>query len=419
MKKLLLSILWLLSAIPCRAQNSAPLSLEICHAKAKQSYPLTRQRELISRSTDYNIANLQKGYLPQFTLNAQATYQSDVTQIPVQLPGVTPMSKDQYKVYGELNQVIYDGGAIKQQKSYQRANDAVQQQQLDAELYKLKDRINQLFFGILLLDQQLKQNDLLADDIQLGLKKMQAAIDNGTALKSTGDVLRAELLRTTQRSIELRAARKAYTDMLSYFIAEPVGEDRKLVTPAPIVPAMENNRPELSTYIEQKKALDVQLRLLNTRKIPRLGLFLQGGYGRPTLNMLSNQFDTYYTGGIKLSWSPSVLYTEKNDRALIGISRSNIDLQRDLFIFNTNLAIQQQEADRQKFSGLLATDAEIIALRDKVKTASLAQLENGVINSSDYLREVNAADQAYQNRIVHEIQSLLAQYNEQTTTGNL
>jgi len=419
MKKFLLGMLWLLSALLCQAQENAGLTLEECHERAKQHYPLAKQRELLTRSTTYTISNLQKGYLPQFTVNAQATYQSDVTQIPIPIPGVTQLSKDQYKVYAELNQVVYDGGAIKQQKSLLKATETVQQQQLETELYKLKDRVNQLFFGILLLDQQLKQNKLLGDDLQLGLKKAQAAIDNGTALKSTGDVLRAELLRTDQRSIELLAARKAYADMLSNFISEPISAERKLIVPASLVPAAQNIRPELKAYTEQSKALDVQLKLLTVKKMPKFGLFLQGGYGRPGLNMLSNQFDSFYIGGVKLSWSPSVLYTAKQDRALIDVNRSNIDLQREVFLFNTNLTVQQLQADRNRFTELLSTDTEIINLRDKIKKAALAQLENGVINSSDYLREVNAADQARQNRILHEIQNLLSQYNLQTTTGNL
>jgi len=410
----------LITVFASRAQSPLQLTLADCYKQAEQNYPLIKQRELISKTSEYNIDNIQKGYLPQLSFTGQATYQSTVTQIPIKVPGVNilALSKNQYKVYGEINQVLYTGGELEQQKQLQKTNEAINRQQLEAELYQLKGRINQLFFGILLLDDQIKQNDLLIKDLQLGLNKAEASIKNGTAFKSTGDVIKADILKNKQRTIELQASRKAYMDMLGLFTGTNTTAETVLVKPQPINVSEQINRPELLVYNEQAKNLDVQNKLLTSKTLPRLGLFLQGGVGRPGLDMLSNSLDAYYIGGIRLTWSPSIFYTLKKSRALIDINRKTLDVQKETFLFNTNLTVKQQDAEIGKYQQLLASDDEIIDLRSKVKTTAMAQLENGVINGNDFLSQVNAEDQARQNKILHETQLLMSQYNQQTTTGN-
>ena len=358
--------------------------------------------------------------MPQFSVSAQASYQSAVTAIPIHLPGVqTPvLSKDQYKAYAEVDQVLYDGGEIARQKDLQKSNEAAAQQQLASDMYQLKDRINQLFFGILLIDEQLKQNDLLAKDLQLGFDKTQASVKNGTAFRSNADLISAELLQTKQHTIELQASRKAYTDMLSLFIGKPVNEDTALATPEQVTVSGEIKRPELAVFDAQGKGLDVQNQLLTVNTLPKLSLFLQGGYGRPGLDVLDNNFAGYYIGGVHLSWSPSAFYTLKKKRAQIGINRQELAVQKETFLFNTTLTVKQQSSEINKYQRLSASDDEIITLRGKVKTAAMAQLENGVITSNDFLKEINDEDQAKQNKLLHNIQLLMAQYNQQTTTGN-
>jgi outer membrane protein TolC len=419
-KRLLFIIQWLTLAFACGAQSADQLTLEECHTLARQNYPQVKQRELIAKTADYTIENIQKGYLPQLNINGQASYQSAVTTLPFKVPGVNipALSKDQYKLYGELDQVVYDGGEIARQKQLQRTDEAINLQQLEADLYQLKDRVDQLFFGVLLLDEQLKQNELVIQDIQLGHDRIRASIKNGTAFRSNGDAIAAELLANKQHSVELRASRKAYTDMLGLFIGKTVDEMTVLVKPQPVTVSHEINRPELLVYDQQAKNLDVQNQLLTAEGRPKLSLFLQGGMGRPTLNLLSNNFDAYYIGGIRLTWSPSVFYTIKKSRALIGINRKTLDVQKETFLFNTNLTVKQEDADIGKYQRLLASDDEIIDLRARVKKTALAQLENGVITTNDFLSDVNEEDQARQNKILHEVQLLMTQYNQQTTTGN-
>lgn len=413
--KLLLLLLLVTGAL--QAQS---LTIETCYGLAAENYPLVKQRELLTKSNEYTLQNLSKGYLPQLTLAGQATYQSEVTQIPISVPGmnVPVLSKDQYKFYGEVNQTLFDGGVIKQQKLAQQSNLEAEQQKLEVELYKIKERVNQLFFGILLVDEQIRQTELLKQDINLGLKKTEAAIANGTAFKSSADVLKAELLNADQRTTELNAARTAYAEMLGLFINRTLDVTVTLEKPKALVVSPEINRPEITLYESQNKIIDAQYKMLTARNLPKLNLFVQGGYGRPALNMLSNDFEAYYMGGVRLNWSLSGLYTLKKDKSLLDLNRQTIAVQKETFLFNTNYTLRQQSAEVNKYSELLTSDNDIISLRTRVKQTASAQLENGVITSNDYLREVNAEDKARQNKIVHEIQLLMAQYAQQTTTGN-
>lgn len=412
--------LLLLLLLATGALQAQSLTIETCYALAAENYPLVKQRELLTKSNEYTLQNLSKGYLPQLTLAGQATYQSEVTQVPISLPGmnIPTLSKDQYKFYGEVNQTLFDGGVIKQQKLTQQSNLEVEQQKLEVELYKIKERVNQLFFGILLVDEQIRQTELLKQDINLGLKKTEAAIANGTAFKSSADVLKAELLNANQRTTELKAGRIAYAEMLGLFINRSLDATVTLEKPKALVVSPEINRPEITLYESQNKTIDAQYKMLTARNLPKLNLFVQGGYGRPALNMLSNDFEAYYIGGVRLNWSLSGLYTLRKDKALLDLNRKTIAVQKETFLFNTNYTLRQQSAELNKYSELLTSDNDIIALRTRVKQTASVQLENGVITSNDYLREVNAEDKARQNKIVHEIQLLMAQYARQTTTGN-
>ncbi|WP_449435104.1 TolC family protein [Pedobacter steynii] len=401
-------------------QSQERLSLEECYSLTRQNYPLVKQLELISKTAAYSVENAAKGYLPQFNISGQASYQSDVTKIPLQIPGmnVSQLSKDQYRLSAEGTQVLFDGGVIKQQKEAISTNALVENQKLEVELYKLKERVNQLFFGVLLIDAQLKQNELLAKDIQLGIDRAKANVANGIAFKSSLNILKAELLKVNQKNIEQKFTRKGYIEVLGLFIHKTLTEDIALQKPEQPLVQTEIHRPELNLYKQQHNSLDVKERAIAARNLPKFNLFLQGGIGKPALNMLNNSMEPFAIGGLRMSWPLSGFYTSKKERAIIDINRKEIDLQKESFLLNTNFVIKQQDSEIDKQTNLLNSDDEIIALRTSVKETSAAQLENGVINTSDYLREVNAEDQARQSKIMHQIQLLMAQYNKQTTTGN-
>ena len=420
MKRLLTVLLILPAMLNAQTQS---LSLQKAYELAEQNYPLIKQRELIKQTSEYSEENLGKNFLPQINISGQATYQSAVTQVKLPAPGIfiEPLSKDQYRILGDVNQLIYDGGAIKQQKGIQHLSDEVEQQKIEVELYKLKERINQIFLGVLFLDEQLKQVDLVKSDLNNGITRVEAQVNNGVALKSNLNVLKAESLKADQRAIEIRSSRKGYIDVLTFFINQTLPENIRLEKPVVAGSVLTNDiqRPELKLYSTQEKLLGGQYNMISSRNKPKASLFFQGGYGRPSLNLFTNDFDFFYTTGLRLNWSIGGFYTEKREKKIIELNQKSIDIQKEVFLFNTNAQLKQQQSEFEKLQKLIATDNDIIDLRIKVKDAAKAQLENGVITANDYLREVNAEDLARQNLITHQIQLLHAQINYQTISGKL
>lgn len=415
--------LLMLLPVLTQAQVKPAIRLTDAYEQARKNYPSVKQKDLISKTAGLNIDVLQKGFLPQFSLSGQASYQSEVTAINIPIPGIkiNPPSKDQYKVLADVNQLLYDGGSIREQKNIQKLNELNEQQKLEVELYGLKDRINQLFMGILFLDEQIRQTDLLKDDINTGILKTEALLANGVTFRSSVDVLKAELLKTDQRVIELRSARKGLVNVLAMFLGQPLSENVQLEKPLMNTASLSNEirRPELTLYSTQEKLLQGQTKLIDSRNRPKTSLFFQGGYGRPGLNFLNNDFSLFYTTGLRLNWAFGGLYTMKKEKQLIDLNRKAVDIQQQTFLFNTNAALLQQQSEIEKQEQLIEKDNAIIDLRIKVKEAAKAQLENGVITTNDYLREVNAEDQARQALIIHRVQLLQAQVNYMTITGKL
>ncbi len=403
------------------AQELTRLELQQAYDLAKKNYPMVKQKDLIKRTAEISIDNLQKGFLPQINLSGQASYQSEVTEVLVKVPGFTsePLSKDQYKLVADLNQLIYDGGTTKEQKMLQELNASVEDQRVEVELYKLKERINQVFLGILFLDEQLKQVELVKADIQTGIKRVEAQVQNGLAFKSGLNMLKAELLKADQRAIETGSSKKGYIDALALFLGQPLGENIQLVKPDMIAVSVTDEivRPEVKLYNEQSKLIDHQDRLITSKNLPKASLFAQGGYGRPALNMLQNEFDFYYLGGVRFNWSMGGLYTKKREREQVEVNKKIVDIQKETFLLNTNTQLTQEYSEIDKLRKLIASDNEIIELRKSVTDAAKAQLENGVMTASDYLEEVNAEDQARQALITHQLQLLQAQINYQTISG--
>jgi outer membrane protein TolC len=405
------------------AQLSQSLTLEQCYQLAETNYPLTRQRALIEKTKEYNLDNIRKGIYPQFAVSGSATYQSDVTKITLP-PGlnynIPSVSKDQYKLYGEVSQTLTDFGINKQKRTISATDAAIQEENLNTELYKLKDRINQLFFGILLIDGQIRQNDLSAQDIKTGIAKVQAAIDNGTDFKSSLNKLKAELLTNGQRTIDLKATRRSYTDMLSLFLNTPIDETTQFITPAPPTVMTDSiNRPELKAYDLQTRSYIEQQRLTKINNYPQLNAFFQGGMGKPNpVNFLSTQLSGYYLTGIRLSWNFGGLYTYHKDKLINKNNQEMVQAQRNTFLFNTSMTMRQQNADIIRYQQLIRSDNDIVNLRDSIKQTSAVQLQNGVITANDYLLDINAEAQARQDKNLHEVQLLMAQYNHKTTAGN-
>ncbi len=396
------------------------LTLEETYALAKQNYPLIKRHDLIAKTKQYNIENTSKGWLPKINVIGQATYQNEVTQLPISLPNMTiePLSKDQYKVFADVQQTIYDGGMIANQKKMAEINSEIEMQKTAVETDKLEERINQIYFGALQMDEQIQQVELTRTDIENALTKAEAQLKYGVILRSNVDVLKAQLISLEQKKIELQTVKKSILDMLSIFIARNLDENTTLQKPERILVENQNNRPELKLFDLQKQALEQQKSIINSKNLPKLGLFGQGGYGKPGFNMLKNEFDLFYIGGVRLNIPISGFYTKKNDLALLDIQQQEVEVQRENFLFNQQFQTLQNNNELDKIQKLIDKDSELIALRESIKKASLAQLENGVITTSDYLREVNELDRARNQKILHEIQYLLTQYNLKAQLNN-
>jgi outer membrane protein TolC len=409
---------------PSQVAQSTQLTLDQCYRLAEANYPLTRQRALITSIRDYNISNIAKGIYPQFNVNGTATYQSAVTDISIPpINGykiaIPTVPKDQYKLYGEISQTLTGFGINRQQREISNTDAALQDANLNTDLYQLKDRINQLYFGALLLDDQIEQNDLAAKDIQTGITNVQARINNGEDFVSSINKLKAQLLQTDQHTIELKASREAYTDMLSLFINQPVDSTTQLERPGPPQNTDTINRPELKAYDLQVQQYAGNLRLSRLNLYPQLSVFFQGGMGQPNpMNLLSTSLSPYYFTGLSLTWSIGGAYTYKKDRLISLNNQEMAKAQRSTFLFNTEQTMHQENADIRKYRKLIQSDDDIVNLRESVSKTSAVQLRNGVISANDFLLDVNAAAQARQDRAVHAIQLLMTQFNYKTTSGN-
>ena len=415
MKKIILITLLIFSIISAYSQI---ITLQECQDLAQQNFPLVRQQNLIEQTAKNSSSAILSRYFPQVQVNAQATYQSDVTKIelgnlPAQLQSISfPIpDKDQYKAYVDVSQVLYDGGAITAQRKLVDANSRVEKEKVAVELYKLKDRINQTYFGILLMDEQLKQTDLLQNDLQTALDKVNVMVKNGVSLISNKQNLEAEMLKLKQNQQEIQTNRQSLIQVLALLTGKEMTENTSFAKPQSQLADEVAQRPELSLINSQLNTVKLLNNQLNTTILPKANLFFQGGYGKPALNMFKNEFEPYYVAGVRLNWQLSGFYTLGKDKDNLKIQQKSLEVQRDIFNLNQQIAEKQQNSEMQKLRDKLKSDDEIIALRSEIKKSSSVQLENGVLTSSDFIRDANAENQARQTKSLHEIQLLLAEYN--------
>ena len=395
------------------------LSIEACQQKARDNYPLIRQRSLIDLSEQYTVSNIGKARLPQIAFNAQATWQSDVTHIPGNMPGAPTIDKDQYRAVIDVSQTVWDGGAVRSQRKIAEAGNEIERQNVEVSLYTIRERINNLFFGILTIDEQLKQLEIFENDLQTSKKLVASFLKNGIAMPSDIDAVQVEILNVSQKRIEFTSSRKTYVAMLSAMIGETVNDDVQLIKPEePVINRhTEIARPEMALFAKQNDMFDAQLDGIKARNMPRFSLFVQGGYGKPGLNMLSNDFDFFAIGGARFNWNFGNLYSSKNESNLLANSKNMVNVQQETFVFNTNLQLTQARQEIQKAKELMQTDDEIIALRQRVKTAGESKYANGVYTVNDLIKDVNAENQARQAKILHEIQYLMNIYYYSVVSG--
>jgi outer membrane protein TolC len=404
-----------------------PLTLEQCYRLAEKNYPLHAQYDQLLNVNQLKVKNLNKNYLPQINVNGSASLQSEVTQVEIELPKGLPelsmpeLAKDWYKVTLDVNQVIYDGNVTGYQKKVEAVSLQVDQKGVDVEIYKLKDRVNQLFFTILLIDQNKKIVESNRERIISKLKEVESAITNGSMLEMNADLLRAEMIRLDQQMSELNHDRSAGYEMLSELLSTPVAETTPLALPEVPLPteAFENSRPEYQLFDLQRTKTDVMRSMVTTRWNPKFSAYGQGGYGRPGLNMLENDFKGWWLIGARLTWNPWNWNLNKNEKKILSLQSEVLKSQQETFDKNTRMSAVKEFSEINKVAGLLEQDQKIIDLRARITKTSSSQLDNGVITSSDYIARLNEESLARLSLEVHRLQLVKAKLNYLYTLGKL
>lgn len=421
MKRIILFLTaWLLAACSVSAQSARTLTLEQCYDLLAKTSPLAQQKALTITAGNLAEKNLNLKWLPQADLNGQATYQSDVTSVPIKLPNlaIDEPSKDQYKGTLDLVQPVFDGGVTGTQKKIQRATTNIESQKVEVDLYQLRSRVNTYFFTALLMDENIRIMELTKADLENNIRKVSAQAANGIATNSNVDVLKAELLKVSQRIIEYQANRKSAIEMLEVLTGSPIDAHTSFVKPAMLADKDETiSRPELKLFDYQKQQFRLQSRLIQAKANPKVSLFGTGGYGRPGLNMLKNDFQWYYLGGVKLSIPITGQFTRQREMNVMRVQEQIVEKQREAFLSNNRQLQVQQKNELEKYGQLIGSDAEIVGLRTKIKENASVRLANGIITSSDYITELNAENQAMLAQKLHEVQWLQAQYNYKLIIG--
>ena len=433
-------IIYHLSFCPAGAQT-----LEECQQAAERNYPMIRQYSLIAKTTDLTVSNIQKGWLPQVSATAQATLQSDVTAFPDQIQQVYQtmgidmkgLRKDQYRVGIDVQQTVYDGGAIKSQKAVARQQGEVQKAQTEVNIYNVRKRVNEMYFSLLLLDKQIVLNRDLQALLAQNEQKLASMLKGGTAAESDYLNVKAERLNAAQQLTSLEAQRSALARLLSVFcgIPTPIPSQREgcldsLIvqnigkgnrSPLPLRGEGGGFRPELRAIDAQLRLADAQEKALDAALMPKLGAFAQGFYGYPGYNMFEDMMNRKWSLngmiGARLTWNIGALYTRKNDKAKIQLQRETAENQRDVFLFNNNMEQIQQNEDIARYQRLMTDDSEIIALRSSIRKAAESKLAHGIIDVNDLVREINAENAARVQQSVHEIQMLKEIYDLKYTTA--
>ena len=424
MNKLILALIML--PMPALGQT-----LEECQQAAEKNYPLIQQYGLIEKTTELTVANIQKGWLPQVSVQAQATYQNKVVAWPDEMrPMMSGMGinmeglkKDQYRVGIDVQQTIYDGGVMGSQKRIAREQGKVQEAQNEVNIYNVRKRVNEMYFGLLLIDEKIKLNTDLQTLLAGNERELESMTERGTAAESDLQSVKAERLNAVQKGIELESQKQMLLRMLSTFCGLEVKEVSKPQATAEDGGLMaENRRPELRALDAQIGVLNAQEKALNAALMPKIGAFAQGYYGYPGLNMFEDMMRHQWSWngivGARLTWNIGALYTRKNDKAKLQLQRDLTENNRDVFLFNNNLDQIRQRENIERYRKLMAQDGEIISLRQAVRKAAESKLTHGIIDVNDLVREINQEHAACVQQSVHEIEMLKEIYDNKYTTNN-
>ena len=411
---IIISFLFLLTF----ANAQQKITLSECYELANKNYPIAKQTALLQQKLLFERDVVSKAKLPKIDLNAQVTYQSAVTQLPVQLPNLTinALNKDQYRATVDVNQLIYNGGLIDSNMRLKEAEAKLQQQKVVINLYQLKSKINFFYISTLLLQERIGLLIAKQDLLLSKLKEVRSAVKNGAILQSSEQILDAEVLKIQQQIDELRSDKIKMIGNLALITETMFDENSMLVKPI-FTEYKKGLRPELDFFDYQKEQLDISKEVISKSTSPKLNVFAQAGYGNPGLNMLNNSFEAFYLAGLKLNWNVFDWNKSKSEKEAIEVAKQIVGTEKESFELTTKMQLQELEMEIRKTQGLIATDYQIIQLREKIIKSIDAQFKNGVITSAEYLIELTNLYEAKINQKVHELQLDLAQANYQVVKG--
>lgn len=415
MKKIIVFYVLILG-IQMQAQEQ--ISLDACYELVSINYPLAKQAELLNQKNELELEIIDIEKLPQLNLTAQATYQSDVIEIPIPNSGVEPPNNDQYRAMLNVNQLIYAGGGINAKTNLKNAVLNTQQKQLEVNLYQLKKQVNQIYFSILLTQEQHNLLTSKQTQLQTKLKEVQSGIKNGMVLPSSDKIIEAELLKIKLQFTEIEHSKTSLVSTLSSLIGKTLSVDSDFVNPEIILGLSDSiTRPELELFQLKKTEIETSEQLISKHNSPKFFGFANGGYGNPGLDPLDNSFQAFYTVGVRLNWNIFDWNSTKKQRQSIIINRDIVDTEENTFRLNTNIELNQLQTEMTKIAGFIRTDAEIIALRNEVLKSAESQLKNGIITSSAYIIELTNLYEDESNLSVHQIQLMLVKANYKITKG--
>ena len=396
------------------------VTLSECYAKTEKNYPLIQQLDLIDVSEKYNLQNASLAWIPQLQFFGKATWQTDASNFsaPPPIPLSVDMPKDQYQIYLQLNQIIWDGGQIRSAKKTVRAATEVQKKQNEVDIYAIRARVNELFFGIILYDSQIAQIKVNLQELQRNLDKVTNYVALGLANESDIDAIKVEQISAEQMIIQLTTMREAFVAMLGAFMGEELPRSAVFQKPETVIVQDINNRLELQLFDAFANAQKIQNTQIFAKNMPKIGFFVQGGFARPGLNMFDTKFKPYAIGGVQLSWGFGNLYTIKNEKRLIENNINSIEVNRKVFLFNQSLQIKQQNAITEQYKKLLVSDDDIIRLREAIYKSSEAKNEHGTLSITDLMRDFNLQTAAQAQKIVHEVHYLKALYDLKNLYNN-
>lgn len=402
------------------AQNAEPVTLEYCYERIRTEYPIAEKLELQDRITALNVQLRQTGLYPEISLNGSASYQSDVTEVGFAGPAAPDFSKDHYSIGVDVTQPLYDGGRTGSLKEAARKAGEVAKAVVEVDLHTVRRQVDQVYFGVLLLQKQSSTIAILKEDLQEQLRSVQSMVENGMILPGNALTLQAELLKVEQQQAETQANIEAAYELLSQLIGEEVSRERGVAVPE-VVPdynsAGDYKRPEFEVFRNKEEELKARVGTIHSAKLPVLSAFAKTAYARPGLNAFNDDMQLYWIVGVKAQWSFRNWRNADKQKQVVMVQQAQLQAEEDAFTRQLEASIHETESRIQSLNEKIRLDEQVLNLREQVVQEKQNLLDEGAITSTEYITELNAASRARLNMEIHKVQLVQARYEYLTKRG--